>query len=135
MPVKLPPNYLRVLSSLTEIVEREAWELLQLLENPGRQGEVLQTTVSFTPEERKEKMLRLETLLEENRRFFRELKAEPAIYPEKQIFNAKVTQLWTILHDSYPDKMKGYGPLHKEEKEWIEEHVNRLLDIINELKR
>ena len=66
MPLKLPPNYLRVLSSLTEIVEREAWELLQLLENPGRQGEVLQTTVSFTPEERKEKMLRLETLLEEN---------------------------------------------------------------------
>ncbi len=135
MPVKLPPNYQRVFSSLTEIIEREAWELLQLLENPGREGEIIRTTVSFTPEERKEIMLRLETLLEENRHLFRELKAKPAIYPEKQIFNAKVTQLWTILNDSHPDKMKGYGPLKKEEKEWIGEHVNRLLEIINELKR
>ena len=135
MPVKLPPNYQRVLSSLTEIIEREAWELLQLLENPGREGEIIRTTVSFSPEERKEKMLRLETLLEENRRFFRELEAESAIYPEKQIFNAKVTQLWTILNDSHPDKIKGYGPLQIEEKEWIGEHVNRLLEIIKELKR
>ena len=56
-------------------------------------------------------MLRLETLLEENRRFFRELKAEPAIYPEKQIFNAKVTQLWTILND-FPDAVRLTRHLH-----------------------
>ena len=39
MFVKLPSNYQRVLSSLTEIIEREAWELLQLLEDPGRTEE------------------------------------------------------------------------------------------------
>ncbi len=132
--MNLSTNYLRVLSSLTEIIEREVTEILRILENPVEEGEIIRTTVSFSPEERMQKIHRLRTLLEENRKFFRALHAKPVVYPEKQIFDAKVTQLWTILRDSLPEKMKGYGTLEKTEREWISEHINRLLEIIGQLK-
>ena len=135
MSVLLPANYQRILSSLTEIMEREALELIRILENPEKEEGIIRISTSFTPQIRQEKTQRLRSLLDENRRFFRELQAEPVLYSEEQIFDAKITQLWTILSDSRPGKMKGYGPLTKEEREWIDEHVGRLLKIINELKR
>ena len=129
----LPPNYLRSLSSLAEIMEREVLELLRLLKEHDKESPVILIQGSFTPQQRQEMIRKLEDMLEKNRSFFRELKAKQVVYTEKQLFEAKVTHLWTVLNDSLPAKTKGYGQLTKEQREWIDRQVGELLTLIKEL--
>ncbi len=135
MPLPLPPNYQRVLSSLAEIIERDVLDLLRVLEGEGESDEIVRIRRSWTPAERKEKIQKLRELLEANRKFFRDLGGKPVTYTERQVFDAKITHLWTLLNDSRPEKMKGYGALTEEQKEWIDRYIRNLLTRIDELGR
>lgn len=135
MPLPLPPNYQRVLSSLAEIIERDVLDLLRVLEGKDGNDEIVKITRTWTPDERKEKMQKLRGLLEANRIFFRDLGGKPVINTEGQVFDAKITHLWSLLNDSRPEKMKGYGSLTEEQKEWIDRYIRDLLKRIDELGR
>jgi hypothetical protein len=132
--MSLPRNYKRVLASLAEIIDRNVTELIRLLEEPGMESGIIRREDSFAPAEKEQKLKKLKELREENKHFYKALDTEDVSYSDRQIYNAKITRLWTILHDSRPEKLKGYGTLEEEERKWIAQQVERLLGIIEELK-
>lgn len=131
MSTHLPANYRRVISSLSELIERKLRELLHMLSNVEN-GSVARIERTFSDKERHEKSLRLEKLLEANHQMFSDLNLEPATYREDQIFHADIAWLWTMINDSRTKRLKGYGKIDPETAQLIDDKISGLLDIISE---
>ena len=132
MSTHLPANYLRVISSLSELIERKLRELLHMLRTVEN-GRVARVERTFSDKERHEKILSLEKLLEANHQMFSDLNLEPATYREDQIFHADIAWLWTIINDSRTKRLKGYGKIDPETAQLIDDKISGLLDIIGEI--
>ena len=67
-----------------------------------------------------------------NASLFDELHLQATTTDEKQIVNAKFTQLWTILIDSKPNALKGAGKIPAEDAKIIEKHVDEMVALLND---
>lgn len=132
---ELSSNHKRSLSVTTKMVEKTINELQLLLKgtNQNRVTEIIEP-VYF--DEEKEKIYELlEELRNINKEMFESLKLQSQKLYEDRIVYANLTYLWTILIDSKSDKLNRYGNVEKENVEIIDNYINKLLLIVEKLKK
>ena len=109
---------------------------LQLLLKGTNQNRVTEIIEPVYFDEEKEKIYELlEELRNINKEMFESLKLQSQKLYEDRIVYANLTYLWTILIDSKSDKLNRYGNVEKENVEIIDNYINKLLLIVEKLKK
>lgn len=129
----LPDNHRRVLSVTARMVE-QALEDMEVLLRTGRNGRLTeQIEPTYSESERIKLLSAIAKMKELNARMFRTLNLEPSYYTEEQIIVAKKTHLWTVLVDSKPKGMKGFGTLTPEQAHAVDIHIDTLLQALQDI--
>jgi hypothetical protein len=133
MPQKIPPAYRRNLSSTCRRVEQSTIELEHLLLRDEPQMLTKKVTHGLPEEKRGRLLTAVRRLRRMNELMFTILQLDSSTTDEEQIVNAKIAQLWTILVDSQPQKVKGSGELTVESGEFIGEQLKRMIAELNDV--
>lgn len=131
--VKLPDNHRRSLSVAAQFVERTLDEMEELLRSRGRSRLTSKVQAAFSDEERIRLLAALAQMRQANAEMVRALGLEASPYREDRVITAKRTYLWTILVDSKSKGLRGFGQLAPELAEVVDHHVNRLLELLEEI--
>jgi len=132
---ELSGNHKRSLSVTSKSVEKTINDLEILLKgtNQNQITEIVKRV--YSKEDKKKIYTLLNELREVNEEMFESLELKSQKLSEDRIVNANLTYLWTILIDSKSDKLKRYGKVQKENTEIIDSYMNRLLLIVEKLKK
>ncbi|HEX2869383.1 MAG TPA: hypothetical protein VHO03_20230 [Ignavibacteriales bacterium] len=130
--IDLPPNHRRSLSVTAHFIEREMNSLEQTLLS-GEDMITEKIEKSYNEPEREALIGAIRQLKELNKKMFYDLGLNETIHTEEQIVRAKAGHLWTILIDSTPKGLKGYGMLPPDQAEVLDVYVNNLLEMLKYL--
>lgn len=50
----------------------------------------------------------------------------------KEVYSL-ILEIWTLLQDMRPEKLKAYGPLSKRDKELLRPHIQELLKMVDDM--
>lgn len=130
----MPENHKRSLSVLAHHIENSLDEIVDLLSGK-RTDKVTEKINRNISDENKKKILKLvaETLIK-NEKMFNELYLDSSYLYEDRIVRGNIGHIWTILCDSTPEALKGYGKLTTPQAELLNIHINDLLYTVNELQ-
>lgn len=131
--VHLPENHRRSLSVTAHMIERSLDEMENLLRSAG--GGTLTSSIerTYSDEKRQRLLAAIERMKEANAEMVRALNLVPNHYTEEQIIKARNTHLWTLLVDSKPEAMKGFGEMPRDVAAVVDSHVNKLLQLLEQL--
>ena len=133
--LKLPPNYKRSLSVVARSIEDSLNDIAARLQSKPSNATLHRIMPSFTDAER----AFINKTLEEIRSSLIVLAETYDIHPlsvtEAQILKAQYAHLWTLLQDSYYDKMKGYGKISAEEASLLDKYIAQLAEQVEKLRR
>jgi hypothetical protein len=133
--INLPPNHKRVLSAAARSIENSLNDIeLRVLSGTKATPILRHIEKSYSDYERKVKQKKVAQLRSALIEFVREFALEEEHLSEKQIFDANVSHIWTLLEDAYSDKMRNYGELPKDTKEPLDRAVSDLLFHLEDLK-
>jgi len=133
--IQLSNNHNRSLSVTARAIEKTVNEIELLLNGNHKTytAEIIQPVYS---KEKKEKILKkLKDLKKVNDEMFETLKLRSQKLTEDRVVYSNLSYLWTILIDSKSDKLTRYGDVPADNAEIIDNYIDRLLDIIGELKQ
>ncbi|HWO58140.1 MAG TPA: hypothetical protein VNN55_11310 [bacterium] len=88
---------------------------------------------SYTPGKRRALLEAVSALRRANEAMFQALELEPRRVDESQVVEAMRSYLWTVLEDSRPHALTGYGELSPAEQTVIERHVVAMLQLLPRL--
>ncbi len=132
--IEIPENHKRSLSVTSQHIENSIEEIEEML-NKKDEKYLTKKVFRNIDEGTKQKILELTAILrEQNKKMFEALNLFPNEYFEDRIVRSRISFIWTMLYDSMPEKMRGYGKLKDDEKEAIKVHIDKLLEIIEELR-
>jgi hypothetical protein len=131
MPNELTPAYRRNLAATCRRVEQSLIELEELLQQQESPAITRHITHSYSDEKRVELLAAVHEVRRLNESLFHSLHLKATTTDEKQIVNAKFSQLWTILIDNKPNVMKGAGDIPEEEAKIIEKHIGEMVASLN----
>jgi len=133
--VKLNESHERALMSGLFVIEGDLQRVKASLGDYGSAEQVITYRVRDNVDhESKSKILKVITaMLEEIRRMKETFELEADERNLKAEIGAALTEIWIILVDFEPEKLRGYGYLSESEKALIETHVSILLSKLDEL--
>jgi hypothetical protein len=131
--IYLSETQTRSLSSSLIVVEKSLLELENMIQNSNNSccnvlikdidDEILSNNISA---------------IREAKRYICELSEKYGTHEEKlslqRIINAKRAKIWETLTDALTKKSKGYGAIPKKYADEYDSDINRLLEIVNEIK-
>jgi hypothetical protein len=130
---RIPENHRRSLSVTARTIEKSLDEMEELLSR----GDVHKLTYtvhsSYTDDERQSILEIIRELRKANEEMVNDLGLRSEERKEVQIIQARVAHLWTILVDSTSRGMKGFGVLSKDHAREVDQHVEKLLNLIQQL--
>ena len=130
--ISLSKNHKRIIGVTMKILEKDMDELMILLN--ADQNEPSYEIIKDIPEsELKEKML----VVKKVKLLIKEMYSRYSLGREtlriSRILEAKKSYLWTILCDSYSDKIKRYGDFNENDSKGYDKKIDELLNLINEI--
>lgn len=128
--VTVPPNHRRGLSITAQTMERELSEIETLLTQPAHQKITSLTQVTYSDEERQTILDLVHELKALNARFFHQFDLEARLVTDRQMVSAKTSYLWTILKDSEPASLNGYGKFPPETAPLLQDYIDRMVELI-----
>jgi hypothetical protein len=131
MSNELTPAYRRNLAATCRRVEQSLIELEELLQQQETPAVTRRITHSYSVEKRAELLASVREVRRLNESLFHGLHLKATTTDEKQIVNAKFSQLWTILIDNRPKALKGAGDIPENEAKLIEKHVDEMVARLN----
>lgn len=132
--VEIPANHKRSLSVTAHHIENSINDVEDLLTNK-RQSTLTEKIIKNLNDNDRQEILKLTKLVrEKNEKMFNDLNLNKNDLFEDRIVRSRVGHIWTILCDSTPAGMKGYGDLSEAEAKLISAHVNDLLNTVNEIQ-
>jgi hypothetical protein len=132
--IKLPDNHRRSLSVTAHHVEKSIDDIEELFTNK-RKDKLTEKIVKSLNDEIRGKILELLSLIRiKNETMFHELGLNTYNSFEDRIVRANIGLIWTILCDSTPEALEGYGNLSEQQAELIRMHVGNQLEIVNEIQ-
>lgn len=134
MPIELPPDHRRSISTTAQIVEKTLNEMEELLCSE-KDNIALVVSQNYTDEEKAELLLNIAELRKCNQELFREFNLKQTKQSESQILRAQIAYLWTILMDSKSKKLRGYGELPSSIAMNLDTRINKLLTVLNEISK
>lgn len=132
--ISIPANHKRSLSVTSHHIENSINDIENMLTN--NQGENLtEKFIKNMKEETRKEILRLtEKVRRKNEKMFNELKLHSSKVYEDRIIRSRISHMWTLLCDSTPESLSGYGEVTEEQGKLISKHVNSLLETINKMQ-
>jgi hypothetical protein len=132
--IRIPVNHKRSLSVTAHHIENSIDELVELLNNK-RQNKVTEKIVkNVNNDERIEILNLISKVRKQNEEMFYELGLSSNEVYEDRILRSRIGHIWTLLCDSTPQSLKGYGETNEQQSELINKHVNNLLNTVNEIQ-
>jgi len=133
--VKLHESHERALMSGLFVIECDLQRMKASLRDYGSAEQAITYRVRDNVDhESKSKILKVITaMLEEIRQMKETFELEADERSLKAEIGAALTEIWTILVDLEPERLRGYGYLSESEKALIETHVSILLSKLDEL--
>ncbi len=133
--IQLSNNHNRSLSVTARAIEKTVSEI-ELLLNGNHKTYTAEIIEPVYSKEKKEEILKkLNKLKEVNDEMFETLKLRSQKLAEDRVVYSNLSYLWTILIDSKSDKLTRYGDVPADNAEIIDDYIDRLLNIIGELKQ
>ena len=132
---KLQDNHTRSLSVTSKLIEKSINEIESILKQDYKNNFVEIIEPVYSNEEREKFFELLKELKEANKKMFLSLKLKPNRLTEDRVVFAQLNYLWTILLDSKSEKLHRYGDLAEQDGEIVDEHIDKLLAIIEKLKQ
>lgn len=133
--IQLSNNHNRSLSVTARAIEKTINEI-ELLLNGNHKTYTAEIIEPVYSKEKKETILKkLSKLKEVNDEMFETLKLRSQKLTEDRVVYSNLSYLWTILIDSKSDKLTRYGDVPADNAEIIDNYIDRLLNIIGELKQ
>lgn len=132
--VSIPDNHKRSLSVVAHNIENSINDIENLL-TTDQQNKLTEKLIRNVNEKEREDILKLAKIVrEKNEKMFSELGLHTNFSYEDRIVRSRIGHIWTLLEDSTPESLKGYGELTKEQGDLIRMHVNSLLETVNKLQ-
>jgi hypothetical protein len=132
--IQIPANHRRSLSVTAHHIENSIDELEELLNNK-RQNKVTEKIIKNVNSNERNKILHLiNRVRKQNEEMFYDLDLNSNQVYEDRILRSRIGHIWTLLCDSTPKSLRGYGETNELQSELIDKHVNNLLKTINEIQ-
>lgn len=130
----LSDNHRRVIASGMLIVDAAVVRMLDLLEDRNSPAAMKTIEGSVTESEREQlgaSLVQLQTLIAS---LVRKYDLQPSKKNLRRILAADVSQIWVVLEDSRPARIRGYGAMPSSSAESLEADLQELLLVANRLR-
>ena len=132
--IEIPGNHKRSLSVTAHHLENSINDVEDILTNK-RQDTLTEKIIKNLNENERQEILKLTKLVrEKNERMFKELELNKNDLFEDRIVRSRIGHIWTLLCDSTPQSLKGYGNLSEAQSKLISTHIDDLLQTVNEIQ-
>ena len=132
--IMLPDNYRRSLSVTARHIEKSIDSIEELLTNRRNENHTEKLIRSLTDEMKQKILELLSTAKIRNEKMFDDLELNVYTTYEERIVRSNIGHIWTLLCDSSPEALKGYGDISNQQAELIRFHVNSLLETIDAIQ-
>jgi hypothetical protein len=116
------------------LVDAALLRMLHLLsqEHSSHLGRSMQSSVS--EDERTDFLQRVRQLRRDLRTFAEQWELPEQKIDARQVLNAEISTIWTLLENCYPKRMKGFGEVFKDsDRPLLEKSVRHLLEQVESL--
>jgi len=132
--INISENHKRSLSVTSRHIENSINEIEELLTNK-KTDTLTEKIIKNISEEKRNQILSITKIIrEKNQNMFNDLELNSSTFYEDRIIRSRITHIWSLLCDSTSDSLKGYGAVSPSNAELINDHVNSLLETINEIQ-
>ena len=132
--IDIPPNHKRSLSVTSHHIENSINDIMTTLTNNQQDNLTEKHIKNMNEETRKEVLKLIEVIRTKNESMFNELNLYSSNTYEDRIVRSRVSHMWTLLCDSTPESLSGYGEVTDEQGRLINKHVNSLLQTVNKIQ-
>jgi len=133
--VKLHEFHARLLESTLGLADGAIARMENLLAREEKGGAVRTVNDTLAAETRSALLQKLRSLRNLMLEMASALSLAQSVLDIRQVLAAELSTLWVNFEDCRPAKMKGYGqPFEPEARATIEQHVERILNTIHELR-
>ena len=130
----IPDNHKRSLSVTAHHIENSINDIESILTN-NQQDKLTEKFITNMNEEARKDILELVKIVrKQNERMFNELNLHSSNTYEDRIIRSRISHIWTLLCDSTPESLSGYGEVTDEQSKLISKNVNSLLETVNKMQ-
>jgi hypothetical protein len=131
-------NHRRALRSNLLVVERDLHYIRSQLESRVNKSVSYFTRNDIGPETKRKVLTMTKTMLDEIEQIVEKFSLESKEESARRNILGALSEIWTILPDSRPEKLKAYGSMSERDRELLTPHIQRLqrtLDDVFEVLR
>jgi hypothetical protein len=132
--ISITANHKRSLSVTSHHIENSINDIEKILTNNHGNNLTEKFIKNMNEETRKEILKLMGKVRRKNEKMFNELKLHSSKAYEDRIIRSRISHMWTLLCDSTPESLSGYGEVTEEQGKLISKHVNSLLETINKIQ-
>ena len=129
----LNEGHLRRLSSVMAIVDSMISRMLDMLDDRARATPMTVVEGALSAEERRSLEKSLAGLRSLIAGFAGKYDLEPSKKRLRRVLITDASQIWTLLEDCRPSRMRGYGKINDSDAEALETEIQKFLSKINEV--
>ena len=132
--ISITANHKRSLSVTSHHIENSINDIESILTN-HQQDKLTEKFITNMDEEARKDILELVKIVrKQNERMFNELNLHSSNTYEDRIIRSRISHIWTLLCDSTPESLSGYGEVTDEQSKLISKNVNSLLETVNKMQ-
>ncbi len=128
-------NHKRVLSNSLLIIEEDLRSISsELQQAKGTRDTIFYSKVNDIDQMTATRILSgAQSMLQEIKRIKEEAGLETREKSIRKEVYSLILEIWTLLQDMRPEKLKAYGPLSKRDKELLRPHIQELLKMVDDM--
>jgi len=126
-------NHRRALRSNLLVVERQLNYICTQLEPNVNKSVSYVTRNDMNPEIKARILSITETMVHEIKRIMDEFSLESREESARNNVQGALSEIWSVLEDSRPERLKTYGNMSKRDRESLRPHILRLQETLDEI--
>jgi len=126
-------NHKRVLRSRLFVVEMDLRYVRSQLESHAGNSVSYFTRNDIGPEAKTKVLTMTKTVLDEIEQIMEKFSLEPKEESARRNILSALTEIWVILIESSPEKLRAYGSMSEPDKELLTPHIQRLQRIHDDI--
>jgi hypothetical protein len=126
-------NHRRALRSSLLVVERDLHYVRNQLESDASRSASYFTRNDVSPETRRKVLAMTQIMLDEVERIMKKFDLESKEESVRRNILGVLSEVWTILEETRPERLKAYGSLSEREAELLVPHVQKLRRILDDI--
>jgi len=126
-------NHRRALRSNLLVVERDLHYIRSQLESYVNKSVSYFTRNDIGPETKRKVLTMTKTMLDEIEQIMDKFNLESKEESARRNIRGALSEIWTILEETRPEKLKAYGSISERDRELLTPHIQRLQRILDDV--